>query len=355
MGVDGIHETAERILARDPDPVVRFRLLRDVLRRPIEDHELMQARQNLAHSRWVQELEREQRDDGSWGRLHSKDYSANQKIPTTEAGVERALALGLDAAHHVMRKTARHLAAILDGKIQPRDRPEKNDRWPTGVQLFAASILAQIAPDHPTLDDVWDLWANIARCTFASGSYDPEAEIRAHRVLTGATVKNSYLVIDNKYALTLLSSRPADLPRDVETALLSWVWHKEDGIRYLAEPVQHPPRHHKVGRLDRWFLSLELLSRFPAWRTLAGDVIQWLWDERTPDGLWDFGPRPAYSVALPLSESWRKRAVRQFDWTTRVLVLLMKYYSSQHGDGRICRAVTNLASPCYEAASRERD
>jgi len=34
--------------------------------------------------------------------------------------------------------------------------------------------------------------------------------------------------------------------------------------------------------------------------------------------LWDFGPK----TSVRLSETWRKKMARQFDWTTRVLVIL---------------------------------
>ncbi len=322
-----LYQTAEHILAQDPDPVVRFRLLRDVLCTPLDSQEITQAHANLATNVWVQDLQREQWDDGSWGRLHSKDYGASQKIPTTEVGVRRALALGLDTDHPMLRKARQHLVALLEGQAQPRDRAERNDRWPTGVQLFAASTLAQIQPDLPILDGVWALWAEIARRTFASGRYDSDAEIRAHQALTGASVKHSYLVIDNKYTLALLSSRAGSLPRDLETALLNWVWHKGDGIRYLNEPLSCPPRQMKPGPLERWFTSLELLSRFPGWPALFENVIQWLWENRAPHGLWDFGPRSASSVTLPLSANGRKKVTRQFDWTTRVLVLLRRYYA----------------------------
>ncbi len=325
--LDIICQTAERILNEDPSPVVRIRLLRDVLRRPDDSQELVQAQQGLVQSRWAQELECEQWEDGSWGRLHSKDYRANQKIPTTEAGVERAIALGLDPTHPVLQKASCYLADVLESKVQPRDRAEKNDRWPTGVRLFAAATLAQIQPALTMLADAWNLWASIARRTFASGSYDADAEIHAHRELTGASVKDSYLVIDNKYALTLLGSRADALPPKIEAALLHWIWHKRNGIRYLGEEMSRPPCRVKAGPCDRWFASHELLSRFPSWRVLAPEVIQWLWDQRTPEGLWDLGARSAFSATLSLSESWRKRNARQFDWTTRVLVLLQLYHT----------------------------
>jgi hypothetical protein len=321
-----VHEIAEGILAQDPDPVVRFLLLRDVLRLRPDGTEVTEAQQAVLTSHWVQELEREQWSDGSWGRFHSQDSGTRQKIPTTEVGVQRALTVGLDAGHPVLRKASRYVTGILSGTIQFPDSPEKNDRWPTGRRLFCAATLAQIQPGHPILDGIWTLWATIAQRTFASGAYDPEAEIGAHRELTGASVKDSYLVLNNKDSLTLLGSRADALPRDVETALLSWVWHKEDGVRYLGEKLDIPPRHPEPGPLDRWLTSLELLARFPSWRGLAKRAMQWLWDQRTGEGFWDLGPRAANSVAFPLSNSWRSRASRRFDWSSRVLVLLRRGY-----------------------------
>jgi hypothetical protein len=326
FSVISVHAIAERVVAQDPDAVVRLRLLRDVLQRPADSPELVQARHDVARSHWVQELEREQWSDGSWGRLHSRDYRAQQKIPTTEVGVERALALGLDAAHPVLTGAAQYLERVLEGAVQCRDRPEKNDRWPTGVRLFSAATLAQIQPGHPALDREWDLWVCVARRTFAAGVYDPQAEVHAHRELTGASVKDSYLVLDNKYTLALLGSRAAALPRELERALVNWVWHKPDGMRYMGVELSHPPHPLKAGPLDHWFTSLERLSRFPSWRSLAGDVVRWLWGQQAPGGLWDLGPRPTFSVALPLSNNWRKKMARQYDWTTRILSLLQRHY-----------------------------
>ncbi len=324
-----IQDQALRILSQGPDPVVRYRLTRDVLLTPPEDHELSLARNDLLTSRWVQALEREQWGDGSWGRLHSQDYRAKQKVPTTEAGVQRALALGLDATHPVLQKAASYLSGVLEGKIQPPDRPEKNDRWHTGLQLFTAATLALIQPDLPILDDVWELWATIAGQAFAAGVYDRDAEARAHRDLTGASVRDSYLVLDNKYTLALLGARAAELPGDLEAVLLNWAWHKKDGLRYLGQRVSHAPVPLKSGSFERWLTSLELLTRFPGWHNLAGDMIQWLWEARKPDGLWDFGPRSAHSMILPFSETWRHKTARSFDWTTRVLVSLRRYHAGR--------------------------
>lgn len=322
-----IEQAARRILDAQPDATVRIRLLRDVLRRAARDESVLDAKQDVLKSRWVRELAHEQRGDGSWGRLHSRDSRAKAHIVTTEVGVERALALGLDATGPVLRNAGRYLANLLQGKAACPDPPERNDRWTAGVRLFAAATLARIQPDHPALDDVWNLWAAIASRTFAAGGYDADREIAAHRELTGASVRDSYLVLCNKYALTLLGARAAQIPPAVERALVNWVWRKPDGIGYLSVPLSQPPKL-SASVLDRWFTSMELLSCFPRWRRVAQDAIERLWTERNEQELWDFGPRWPASAALPLSDSWRDARHRQMDHSTRTIVLLRRYYDS---------------------------
>lgn len=242
-------------------------------------------------------------------------------------GVQRALALGLDLDHPILARTAAYLVRLLKGNIADfPDQPEKNDRWPTGVRLFTSATLSLLVPDDPVLDDIWDLWLTIDQRTFTSGMYDVDMEVQAHRDLTKASVQNSYLVIGGKYQLALLSARPDLIPQDLEKALLEWLWDKEGGIGYLSVILSSYNRNLSSGELDRWFSSMELLSRFRSWRFLAEEAIQWLWRQRTPDGLWDFDPSVSYSFVLPMSESLYKRTSRIFDWTTRVLILLTKFY-----------------------------
>jgi hypothetical protein len=325
--LDTLAEIAEGLLAMNADVVVRFRLLHDILADRYGEPDLRRAYDGLLQSRWVRQLADEQWSDGSWGPLHTQDYAAMQKIPTTEAGVERAVAMGLARDGPILRHATSYLLGLLRGKVPSRDRPEKNDRWETGVQLFAAATLAQIQPNLPALDAVWALWTRIAGRAFASGSYDAGDEVSAHRDLTGASVAGSYLVIDSKYALALLASRASALPPDLEEALVDWVWHKEDGVGYLREPLSRPPCPMKSGPVERWFASQELLSRFPSWRRRAAGVIGWLWEQRADQGWWDFGSRSRLSSVLPMSESWRTKGSREHDWTTRTLILLRRYYA----------------------------
>ncbi|MBN1965819.1 MAG: hypothetical protein JW910_14300 [Anaerolineae bacterium] len=344
-----IKAMAERLLAQDPAPAVRMRLLRDVLGQPVDDA----TRNALDASRWVKLLAAEQRADGSWGRFHSQDAAAKQRVITTEFGVERALALGLDADHPVLERAAVYLELLLAGDVPFPDPAERNDRWLTGVQLFVASTLALVRPDHPVLEPVRALWLEIARRTFAGGTYDAAAEIAAHEELTGASVKDSYLTLRGKYQLALLSSQPDALDPATQRALLIWLWSLPDGVGYQSVPLAVPPPA-KAGPFDRWFSSLELLSRFPAWREFAGTAVEWLWAQRRADGDWDCGARAPGSVVLPLAEDWRGSGRRARDWTARVLCLLDRYYEPPESRQRVLRGRCGASSGRGVASSLQK-
>ncbi len=320
-----IERTAAGILNNDPAPVVRYRLLRDVLRLPSDSLELRNAKSALELSRNVQELAAAQHADGGWGAFHSRSTRLKQKIPSTEVGVERALALGLDAAHPILDKASTYILEIMRGDLPFPDYQEKNDRWRTGKRLFLASTLSLIHPEHPELNSDRTLWQEITQRTFQSGRYREEDEIKAHADLTGATVKGSYLKLNGKYQLNILGSLHSTLPKEIKIALLRWLWKNPEGIGYLEIPLNcQPPR--KAGAFDRWLSSIELLVRlFPQGTRFAHSSVVWLMKQRDEQGFWDFGARPTSITFLPLADSWRERKHRQFDWTTRILILLRRY------------------------------
>ncbi|HRW05891.1 MAG TPA: hypothetical protein P5121_12385 [Caldilineaceae bacterium] len=323
--IAAIEERAHRILVQSPGAVVNYRLRRDVLRQAPDAHELHDARKKLQTSATIQAVRAAQWADGSWGAFHSKATKRKQPIPTTEIGVERALALGLDASHGVLEQAAAYIVDVMEGRRSFPDHQERNDRWQTGMRLFLAATLARMQPANPLLATDRALWHTIAQRTFQSGTYRAEDEIAAHRELTGATVKESYLVLNGRYQLTLLGSQPGLLSTKLENALLQWLWARPAGIGYLGIPLSEPPPD-QPGEVDRWLASLELLARsFPGWVQVAQPAIDWLWAQQNAARLWDFGPRPASIANLPLSDSWRRKDQRVFDWSTRVLTLLRSY------------------------------
>ena len=324
-----IRALAESLLAATDCPVVHCRVMADVLWLP-QDHPRLQAeRRRLGSSRQVQALLQEQQTDGSWDRFHSQDTRLKQVIRTTEMGVERAFQLGLGSWHPRIKRTRDYLVELLSGRIEFPDPPERNARWGTGVQLFTASSLARLDPQHKLLKPVRELWREIAMRTFLTDTYDEAVETQAHTELTAAPVKDSYLVIRNKYALNLLGSQAGTLPAKIEGALLAWLWSHPEGIGYIGVPLFANPETLSVGEFERWFASLELLSAgFPTWVKFASTSMAWLWDQRALDGLWDFGPRSERSDVLPLSDHWRAPRNRKIDWSTRTLCLFTCYYQT---------------------------
>jgi hypothetical protein len=324
-----------------PDPSVRVRLLRDGLQAPSGDVRIQAAREALEDSVHVALLRNEQRGDGSWGRLHSRDTAARQSIPTTEWAVERAVAIGLDVSHPILDAAAAYLAGVVTGRVIPSDPPEKNDRWATGVCLFAASTVARIDPNHPAIDPVWALWHEIARRTFASGSYSADDEADAHSELTGASVRGTYLILSNRYALSLLAARVDRMDEGLAQAVARWVWSHPRGVGYLEAPLSAPPAALPAGILERFLLSHEIVAGFSRIGAPTGPLADWFGEHRRADGLWDLGPRASWTSALPLSESWRRSDARAIDWTTRILALAsrwMGHYAPRKASG-LCSEV----------------
>jgi len=332
--IEIIEEIAKKVLQENPNKVVRYLLLRDVLREPTESQKLIEAKLALSDSLCIKELEREQRYDGSWGAFHSRSVKEKGKIPSTEVGIERALTLGLDYSHPILRRAGDYIINILEGEIPFPDYHEKNDRWKIGMNLFLCSTLSLIYPKHYILDSTRKLWLQIVKRTFNSGSYNENDEITAHKELTGATVKDSYLILNSRYHLILLGSKEGCLPEPLENLYIKWIYNLKEGIGYLEIPLFKIPPIDKPGFLDRWFVSHELLSRFypRIWCNLVHKDIKWLWNNQNEELFWNFGSQ-ASTHYFPLSDSWRYKDNKQFDWTVRVLILLRSYYDAIKDNG----------------------
>lgn len=305
LTTQAVQATARDILGESPDPVVKFRLLRDVLL--VRGQEIEGPRTELENSRWVKLVRQEQWTDGSWGRFHSQDCAAKQRIVTTEEGVRRSLALGLTQQHPVLRQAIHYMSDVLQNGKQVCDPAEKNERWPAGIQMFVAGTLAQAAPDHPAITPAWNRWREIVSRTFATGQFDGEAEVQAHHDLHGIRQDIRYLGLRNRFAVALLGARAEALPRKVQEAYLHWLWHQPRGLGYIDAPLWPPPVKTPKGyRLGGQMTSFELLSRFSVWPKLAAEFIDWLWQQRNGDGLWDFGP--ATSLRFSEASGLRRRA-----------------------------------------------
>ena len=297
-----------------PNAIVSHRLLRDVLLLSTSSSRLQVARQTMLSHAWVEELAHGQHPDGTWGRFHSMDSSIKSRFPTSEAAIHRALALGLDKDSHILARVVEFMQKVLEGKATWSDRMEKSEGWAIAVETITAAILAEVDPSDPAIDPTWEYWSRIAARSFPRGEYDPSAEWKAHKELRGIGI--NYL--HSRYVLSLLGSQTHPLPTSLDYQVVDWIWNNPVGIGYLGVDLQHPHIFH----IFHWLESLEILSRFQSTCQVIAPALAWLWDQRNPDGLWDFGTRVSKSIYFPLSDGWRKRGNRALDHSTRVLALL---------------------------------
>lgn len=325
MGPGEIGEIAATLLAREPDPGPRLRILRDIVDRPARDRTLIEAEGALGASRWTSQLLGEQRDHGGWPRFHSAASRSRARFGTTERAVEQALAIGLTIRHPVLRKATSYLERLLKRELEFPDPAERNDRWPAGRELFVASTLADIDPASPLLRPIYIRWVAIAERAFASGRYSADDELAAHVELTGATtMRDSYLVLDNKYAVSLLGHVQDRLTHSTERRYLEWLL-SIPRLRYIDVPAGRSLRSVGPARAAGWIRTHLLLSRFRSWSELAAPLMTDLASERDADGLWDLGPRSR----LLISEHWRRPVSRKIDSTVFVL-LLLKAWGAGH-------------------------
>lgn len=330
-----INTLGKFLLSKNPEAAPRLRIIRDILGLPPSDPSLAEAAADLAAGRQVLELAETQKADGTWGRFHSQDTKIREKQQyiTTEVAVNRALSIGLDKESVVLTKATGFMECVMDGSVTWSDPPEKHEGWPTGVRLITAATLAKIDRLHPSISGAWETWAEVLMKTFASGVYSSADERHAHQVLNGITTKNKYPKLAAIYPLLLLSATGNKLPKELETSYLDWVWHKKDGIYYLTwfGLDQFPELGAK--EFPFWLEAIGLLTRFDYWASQhAEKIINFLWQCRNREGLWDF-PAGAPSIngakkcSVQISESWRNPVNREIDCSIRILSLIKVLYN----------------------------
>jgi hypothetical protein len=300
-------------------------LLRDVLGVSPDEKRYRQAQRALRGSRWIQLLEAEQGADGSWGRFHTQDTKKKTRFPTSEFAIMRGLSLGLDKTAPVFRRAIDDMRRVLRGEARWSDTYEKHPHFVVAVRMFTAAYLALIDPDDPILDTVWADWFAILQRTCASGAYDVEEERNASLALLGTDVSDSAVGLRSVHTVNLLAARSARIPADVQRAWLAHLWSEPAGLKYVEADLASLPEDIEDRVLSPWLRTLEAVSGLEGWTEHSDDAVTWLWQQRSANGLWDFGSRHPRSYYFPLSESWRKRGTRAIDCTTRVLALLRRH------------------------------
>jgi hypothetical protein len=318
FSLEQLQSIARVVLASKPEPILAWRLMHQVLDIPAHYPEMAVAKAAALDSNWVHQLEGAQLPDGSFGRFHSQDTKHKTIFRTSEEAIDRAFALGLEASHPILTRMTGYIQRALQGQVHITDPDEKNQAWPLIIRLILAGRLAHIEPSDRLIAPFWQYLQEVTRYAFRSGCYRLEDEVDAYQQLSGVHVPKGFL--ESQHALWILSCQAMD--SQLENKLIDWVWNKPDGIRYVRAPLTAPqPR-----RIGYWLRSVNILSRFAAWREMSPLTLNRLWESRHEQVWWDFGKQSGRCAEFPLSHNWRQHINRKIDYTTGMLAVLRKCF-----------------------------
>ena len=325
-GREELVDVAKRVLALDPDPIPRFRLIRDVLGGTPGDAEFEDAQSCLTDSKWVKLLENAQYIDGTWGRYHTQDTKVKQPIPTTEVALAMALDSGLDAGSKVIRRLMPTLIDYVKGAYIWPDWAEKHDNpdaWPIWVRHYSAAALAQIDRFHPLLDEFWEIRSESVIAAFAGGTYDRQAEIDVLVKLLNCRMKNP-VAFRAVHSLRVLGATKNRLPEQTERDMLLYLRKSPVGIYYVNNRSLDELPEMDDRSFWPFIAAHKVLAGFPLWKDLSTGILNAIWEQRDEDGFWvsDASVSRKPFSCFPLSESWRRRINRTIDMTTVLLGFL---------------------------------
>ena len=316
----------ERILSMSPEPVPKFRILRDVFRLDTSDPDYRKATAELDSSFWVERLASSQLHDGTWGRFHTQNTKVKQQFPTTQSALRVALDCGLDSEHRIIQRLLPTLKDYVDGACIWPDGQEKHDNpaaWPIWVRHYSAAALAAIDPFHAAIDEFWHIRAQSLAEAFASGVFDRDAEIAALNRLLDCRMKNP-VPFHFEPSLQVITATRMHLPEMVERGVINYLLTSETGIYYVFDCPLEQHRNIEDRKFCAWLRALILLSRFRRWNEFSEASLNAVWAQRNGSGVWDVGGKVARKpfTSFPLSDSWRRKENRIIDSTVEVLGLL---------------------------------
>jgi hypothetical protein len=143
--------------------------------------------------------------------------------------------------------------------------------------------------------------------------------------ILGVDIAGSYISLSSAPNLVLFGAVSDLVPEKMQKALLNAVWNGGARTFYIRSHPGILPESTSSRAFFGWLQTVQVLARFPACGEFAAPAIEWLWSQRTSEGLWDCFPRPDRIPQFPLSENWRRKGNRCIDCSTQILVLIRKW------------------------------
>lgn len=304
-------------------PAVRYKLLFSILDTPYEDESLRGLREEFLKSDIVEEMYQLQDEYGGWGRFRSKDYSVKAKIPTSSTGISRCLYIGLTIHDRdILFLAKEYLLSLLDG-TSPETAFEKNERANPWQTAEVCNLIEAISPDSPECDKVYQQWLYIANCAYAGGEYCYEADMAAQHEIFLTREKR---LIPMQSELVL--KRRDRITPELEDAMLRHLGG-EANIRghFWEKTPDQLPDEFQNRMMRRWFHTFNYINQFRGSGLYLQDAVEWLLEQASPDGLWDWGPQVndpwGYFGYFSCNRHYKHNRV--VDGTMEILNFLKKY------------------------------
>lgn len=290
-------------------------------------------RQKVFSTDFVKDLIRYQWDDGSWGRFHSQDTKRKDKFKTSQIAIMKAKAWGLNKNDAVIKKAILYIERILENKTEIHDPKERNSTWPIGVETWAAATLAIVDPENILLNRTWEKSFHLVKSAFKTGKFIMDGLLSGYADLGINFVKKGYdgkprygyLFIANVNAIKILATRALHIPENLSEILVNWIWNKHDGIGYTSGSLLSDYMNNSnYGEIETRIRIINDLQKFKIEKKPYSGFLSWI-EGLECGGLWDFGPRPADTIEVPLSDNWRRTITRGIDYSVAILRFLQNF------------------------------
>jgi hypothetical protein len=311
----------EELLALNLDPTPKYLLLRDIVQLDRDDKVLLELKESVMKTKWVNNITKFQWADGSWGDFHSLSGVRGTKL-TTEQALRRLLILGLEKHDLPIKKAQNYMERYLLGELDLRDRTEKKHDWDLLTRLFVATWILRVDSSNPVAMEIAEDWAAVITHAFSGGEYDPEAYTEAYYEIHKAPAEKFMWGFQNFYLVALL---PGTLSPEIESAFLDYILNSESSIYYIYDRcLKEFPDNFCSKRASRFIHAYELLNRYDCSGEKLQEFRNWLNENISDDGFWDMTQNAKDNIHFPLSNSWRKAVNRKIDCTIRIQKLLVE-------------------------------
>lgn len=303
----------------DPsDPALQVRVLTDLLDRPADDPDVVEARDRITEQPWIRATLDAHHGDGTWGRgfytkydgtswvlLHLAEVGAPMDHPAIQAGADHLL------------ETARPASALRGARGEPFRDLEGGYYWLHPINCLAAHMALVLIrsgyPDHPVTRGALDLCAHRFQARQGFGCFVMDDSLLPACFMTVPKVMKPFLTLPEEYRTDadralidgmvdlLLEHHLYRYVPEANGEWFAWASTVSAGERRAARTQwiadgRLEPRKEKPGWLRFSFPGtynsdlLEVLLMLGEAGVPRNDVIEAglrvLLDKRTPDGMW---------------------------------------------------------------------